>query len=95
METKRPVSKEAMDWATERIAAGDLDGPIVLNPDGTPKTLRQVVVRSNSDVGVAEFTNGRWVISPTVWEGGDETGGLADLPFTPTHWILKTELLNL
>ena len=43
METKRPVSKEAMDWATERIAAGDLDGPIVLNPDGTPKTLRQLI----------------------------------------------------
>ena len=60
-----------------------------------PMDGSEVVVRSNSDVGVAEFTNGRWVISPTVWEGGDETGGLADLPFTPTHWILKTELLNL
>ena len=37
------VSKEAIDWANERIAAGDLESPIVLNPDGTPKTLRQLI----------------------------------------------------
>lgn len=37
------ISKEAMDWAAERIAAGDLNNPPALNPDGTPKTLRQLL----------------------------------------------------
>lgn len=35
----KKVSKEAMDWATEQINAGVLDGAIARNPDGSPKTL--------------------------------------------------------
>jgi len=41
--SKTKVSKEAMDWASERIAAGDLEAPLALNKDGTPKTLRHLL----------------------------------------------------
>lgn len=36
---KTKVSKEAMDWATEQIKAGVLNGPIARNQDGSPKTF--------------------------------------------------------
>lgn len=39
------------------------------------------------NVATAEFTNGRWIVSPTAWDGDGDTGGLADLDFEPTHWL--------
>ncbi len=39
----KKVSKEAMDWATEQIENGALESGIARNPDGSPKTLRQLL----------------------------------------------------
>ena len=37
------VSKEAIDWATEQIKAGVLETDYARNPDGSIKTLRQLL----------------------------------------------------
>ena len=52
-----------------------------------PKNGVRVLCADGDDVATAEWTNARWVVSPTVWEGDGEYGGLADLEFSPTHWM--------
>lgn len=49
MTKRRKVSKEAMDWATEQIASGVLSSPMAINPDGSLKTLRQLLDESRPD----------------------------------------------
>lgn len=52
------------------------------------KDGRRVIIGvENDEPCTAEFTNGRWVVSPTAWDGDGENGGLQDAPFEPTHYM--------
>ena len=51
-----------------------------------PRDDQRILVADDADVATAQFTNRRWVQSPTAWEGDGDYGGLADLYFEPTHW---------
>ncbi|MDE2020874.1 MAG: DUF551 domain-containing protein [Patescibacteria group bacterium] len=52
-----------------------------------PRNETRILVADNKQVASSQFTNGRWILSPTAWEGGGDYGSLADLPFEPTHWM--------
>ena len=49
-----------------------------------------VLVWGKGDYSTAERQGTRWLVmsmGTTIWEGADDTGGRADLPGEPTHWM--------
>ncbi len=75
--------QEFVDGLPDMPANSRLWQPIETAPDDSTRIL----VSDGEQFATTEFTNGRWVLSPTAWEGGDR-GGLADLEFTPTRWMI-------
>ena len=53
-----------------------------------PRDGTRIIVANGREFACAEWTNGRFVQSPIAWEGSDDRGGLADLDFDPTHWMI-------
>ncbi len=53
-----------------------------------PRDGARVLVSDGKEFASAEFANGRFVVSPLSWDGGGESGGLAELDFEPSHWAV-------
>ena len=51
-----------------------------------PRDGTRILTTDGAEIATAEFTNGRWIVSPTAWEGDGDRGGLQDLDIAPTHW---------
>ena len=46
MTDKQKVSQEALDWAEDQIRSGALDSPLARNPDGTLKTVKDLIAEA-------------------------------------------------
>jgi hypothetical protein len=53
-----------------------------------PKDGTRILVSDGAEFATTEFTNGRWILSPTAWDGDGDTGGLADLDLKPIYWTI-------
>lgn len=52
-----------------------------------PQDGTRVIVYDGNSAYSAQFSNGRWILSPEAWEGDGWNGMLVDAPGTPTRWM--------
>ena len=77
-----------MIW--QPIETAPKEGPVIVS-DGS-----EIAIVTQADHKTRSWNETElrweWHIYPQVWEGDGDMGGLATVPFTPTHWMHPPQL---